>query len=159
MYQWPWRKLTDHPLAAMLFLSLILDSVKQELCLPPDKLAELMYELDRWSTRRQATKCELLSLIGKLSFAARAISVGHLLLCRLITLASNVAHLHHRIHLNAEARADITWWQAFLPTWNSTTKFIDLNSVLAADMFLHANNFLCPVHHTSYSQHRPTSGF
>ena len=70
--------------------------------MPPDKLADLMHELDRWSTRRKATKRELLSLIGKLSFAVRAVPVGRLFLHRLITLASTVAHLHHRIRLNAE---------------------------------------------------------
>ena len=93
----------EGPLTAMSFLGLILDSVKQEIRLPPDSLAELTHELDRWSTRRKATKRELLSLIGKLSFAARAVPVGHLFMRRLITLASTVAYLHHRIRLNAEA--------------------------------------------------------
>ena len=78
----------------------------------------------------------LLSLIGKLSFAVRAVPVGHLFLRRIITLASTVAQLHLQIRLNAEAHADITWWQTFLPTWNGTAKFIDSNSVLAADMHL-----------------------
>ena len=129
----------EGPLTAMSFLGLILDSVKQEIRLPPDELAELTHELDRRSTRRKATKRELLSLIGKLSFAARAVPVGRLFLRRLITLASTVVHLHNRIRLNAEAQADITWWQTFLPTWNGTAKFIDLNSVLAADMLLYAD--------------------
>ena len=44
----------EGPVTAMSFLGLILDSVKQEICLPPDKLAELMHDLDRWSTRRKA---------------------------------------------------------------------------------------------------------
>ena len=129
----------EGPLTAMSFLGLILDSVKQEIRLPPDKLAELMHELDRWSTRRKATKHELLSLIGKLSFAVRAVPAGRFFLHHLITLASTVAHLRHQIHLNAEACADITWWRTFLPTWNGTAKFIDLNSVLAVDMLLYTD--------------------
>ena len=51
----------EGPLTAVSYLGLILDSVKQEISLPPDKLAELMHELDRWSTRHKATKRELLS--------------------------------------------------------------------------------------------------
>ena len=129
----------EGPVTAMSFLGLILDSVKQKICLPPDKLAELMHELDRWNTQRKATKRELLSLISKLSLAARVVPAGRLFLRRLITLASNVAHLHHWIRLNAEARADITWWRTFLPTWNGTAKFIDPNSVLAADMLLYTD--------------------
>ena len=62
----------EGPLMAMSFLGLILDSVKQEIRLPPDKLAELMHELNRWSTRRKATKRELLSLIGKLFFGCES---------------------------------------------------------------------------------------
>ena len=110
---------------ALSFLGLILDSVKQEIRMLPEKLVDLTQELDRRSTGRKATKRELHSLIGKLLFAARAVPGGRLLLRHLITLASTVAHLHYWIHLNAEASANITWWHAFLPTWNSTAKFID----------------------------------
>ena len=132
-------EMVEGPLTAMSFFGLILDSVKQEIRLPPDELAELMHKLDRWSTRRKATKRELLSLIGKLSFVARAVPAGRLFLRCLITFTSTVAHLHHRIRLNAKERADITWWQTFLPTWNGTAKFIDLNSVLTADILLYAD--------------------
>ena len=59
-------------LTAKSFLGLILDSVKQEIPLPPETLAELVHELNRWSNRHKATKRELFSLIGKLSFVARA---------------------------------------------------------------------------------------
>ena len=98
-----------------------------------------MHELNRWRTRGKATKRELLSLIGKLSFAARAVPVGRLFLRRLITLASTVARLHHWIRLTAKARANITWWLKFLPTWNGSVKFIDQNSVLAVDMLLYTD--------------------
>ena len=50
----------EGPLTAMSFLGLTLNSVKQEICLPLGKLAELMHELDRWSTIRKATKHKLL---------------------------------------------------------------------------------------------------
>ena len=124
---------------AMSFLSLTLDSVKQEIHLPPEKLVELMHKVNTWNTRRKATKHELLSLIGKLSFAERVVPVGRLFLRRLITLTSNVAHLHHQIPLNAEAHANITWWLKFLPTWNGSAKFVDQNSVLAVDMLLYTD--------------------
>ena len=93
-----------------------------------------MHELDTWSTRRKATKCEPLSLLGKLFFAVRVVPVGSLFLHRLITLALTVAHLYHQIYLNAEASANITWWQTFLPTWYGTA-----NSVLAVDMLLYTD--------------------
>jgi len=61
---------------AMSFLGHILDSImRQEICVPPEKVAELMHELDSWSTRHKATKHEPLSLLGKLFFAARVVPV------------------------------------------------------------------------------------
>ena len=67
------------------------------------------------------------------------VSTRAIILVGCLTLESTVVHLHHRIHLNAEARADITWWWTFLPTWNGTAKFIDPNSVLAVDMLLYTD--------------------
>ena len=37
---------------------------------------------------------------------------------RLINLSTIVSKFDHRVTLNAEARADIEWWIAFLPLWN-----------------------------------------
>ena len=32
--------------------------------------------------------------------------------------------LHHLIHINSKARADIRWWNSFLPSWNGISIFI-----------------------------------
>ena len=37
---------------------------------------------------------------------------------RLIDLSTTVSELSHHISLNAEAQADIWWWNSFLPSWN-----------------------------------------
>ena len=66
---------------------------------------------------------ELLSLIGKLSFAAKVVRSGRLFLRGLIDLSTTVRRLHHRISLNSEARKDIQWWIDFLPTWNGISMF------------------------------------
>ena len=63
----------------------------------------------------KATKRDLLSLIGKLSFAAKDVPSGRLFLRRLIELSNMVSKLHHHIHLNVEVREDIIWWNRFLP--------------------------------------------
>ena len=114
----------EGPTTTLTFLGLQLNSSPQEIHLPSEKLQELLYEPDCWSSRRSTTKRELLSLIGKFSFAARAVPAGRLFLRRLIMLSMSATHLHHHIRLNTEARADISWWLAFLPSWNGTAKFI-----------------------------------
>ena len=125
----------EGPTTALPFLGLLLDSVRQEIRLPPAKL-EILQELATWAARKTTTKRELLSLIGKLSFAARAVPAGRLFLRRLITLSTTVTQLHHHVRLSADARADIAWWQSFLPSWNGTAKFIPPTATTAADMEL-----------------------
>ena len=92
--------------------------------------------MTHWLQRRKTTKRELLSLIGKLAFAARAVPAGRLFLHRLITLSTKVQCLHHHLRLNKEARADILWWHSFLPTWNGTAAFLDPEATDAHDLEL-----------------------
>eukprot|EP00731_Ephydatia_muelleri_P003450 Em0001g3450a len=60
----------EGPTTALTFLGIVLDTSAQQLRLPPDKLEELTGLIRSWLSRHKATKRELLSLIGKLSFAA-----------------------------------------------------------------------------------------
>ena len=73
-----------HPATVLPFLGLELDSVLQQICLPPDKLGEILAELTKWQSRNK-TKRKLLSLIGKLAFAARAVPAGRFFIGHLIT--------------------------------------------------------------------------
>eukprot|EP00731_Ephydatia_muelleri_P034979 Em0089g10a len=72
----------------------------------------------------KATKRELLSLIGKLSFAKVA-PAARLFLCHLIDLSTTVRKLHHHISLNALARADVMWWDSFLHLGNGVAIFVE----------------------------------
>ena len=114
----------EGPTTTLTFLGLELDTVLQQIRLPQAKLAEMLEVLTHWLHHNKTTKRELLSLIGKLAFAARAVPAGRLFLRRLITLSTKVRSLHHRVRLNEEARADICWWNSFLPTWNGTAAFL-----------------------------------
>lgn len=66
----------DGPATVLPFLGLELDSVSQQIRLPPDKLREILAELTKWQSHSKTTKRKLLSLIGKLAFAARAVPAG-----------------------------------------------------------------------------------
>ncbi|KAL5457463.1 hypothetical protein EMCRGX_G034726 [Ephydatia muelleri] len=106
----------EGPTTALTFLGIVLDTSAKQLRLPPDKLEELTGLIRCWLGRHKATKRELLSLIGKLSFAAKVVPAGRLFLRRLIDLSTTARQLHHHVTLNAEARADIKWWEDFLPS-------------------------------------------
>ena len=126
----------EGPTTIITFLGLELDSSKQQIRLPTDKLQDLLSELDSWLQRKKTTKRELLSLIGKLSFAAKAIPAGRIFTRRLISLSTTASRLHHHLRLNKQAREDLLWWQKFLPAWNGTAHFIDPTSTPAPDLDL-----------------------
>ena len=65
--------------------------------------------------------------------------MGRLFLRCLITLSTKAKRLHHHIRLNSDARADIAWWQEFLPTWNGTAQFVDQQPTDAADLELYTD--------------------
>ena len=90
----------EGPLTTIVFLGLELDSTLQHIRLPQEKLEQLQQELQLWKECKKTTKRNLLSLIGKLAFAARAVPAGRLFTRRLIALSSKVTKLHHRIRLN-----------------------------------------------------------
>eukprot|EP00731_Ephydatia_muelleri_P007891 Em0004g229a len=59
-----------------------------------------------------------------MSTMLQVVPAGRLFLRRLIQLSTTVRKLHHHIHLNPEARADLRWWNSFLPSWNGISMFI-----------------------------------
>ena len=110
------------PATCITFLGIILDSSLRQLGLPPEKLQDISCISDQiMAWRMQGYQ---LSLIGKLSFAAKVVTAGRLFLRCLIQLPTPVTRLNHHIHLNPEARADLRWRNSFLPSWNDISMFL-----------------------------------
>ena len=110
-----WEKV-EGPSTQLTFLGIEMDTTAWVLRLPQEKLWELLDELEQWSCCKSCTKHQLLSLIGKLSFA---IPAGRIFFHHLIDLSKKVQKLHYHLNLNSEAREDIHWWRSLLPSWNS----------------------------------------
>ena len=70
----------EGPSTTLTFFGLELDSISQEVRLPPEKLKSLSDQLRHWPHIRKTSKRRLLSLIGSLSFAAKAVPAGRLFL-------------------------------------------------------------------------------
>ena len=94
----------EGPATTITFFGITIDTTLQQLRLPPDKLQEMTLLIKSWLGKHKTTKRDLLSLIGKLSFAAKVVPSGRLFLRQLIELSTTVSKLHHHIHLNVEAR-------------------------------------------------------
>ena len=117
-----WSKLV-RPTTCLVFLGIELDSTALVARLPQDKLVDLNALLDDWVAKRSGSKRLVLSLVGKLMFAAQVIPAGRPYLRSLITRAHGVSALHHWVHLCKTCKADLAWWQALLRRWNGVAMF------------------------------------
>ena len=113
------------PSTLITFLGIQIDTVAQILTLPPDKLASLLQELKTFSTLHRCTKRALLSLIGKLAFAAKVTPAGRIFLRRLIDASTRAQFLHHHVRISPAVKADIHWWLQFATDWNGKGFFLD----------------------------------
>ena len=86
--------------------------------LPAEKLARIQSQIRDWSQRRVCCKQQLESLIGLLQHACRVVRPGRSFLRRMISLLSHSHRPYHHIRLTKHFRADLCWWQTFLPAWN-----------------------------------------
>ena len=85
------------PSSTITFLSIELDTVNLQLCLPEDKVSELRLIIRAWTSQssKSYTKHQLLSLIGKLHHASSVVKPGRSFLRRLISLSCSVKPLNN----------------------------------------------------------------
>ena len=100
------------------FLGIVIDTTQRQLRISDERLHELSTEVAAWLGTKRATKRKLLSLIGKLAFAAKVVRTGKAFLGRLLGAAKHVQALHHHVRLTEEARADLEWWHTCIETHN-----------------------------------------
>ena len=113
------------------FLGILIDTVKQQLELPPRKLTRIQRLIRRWRACKSFRKRDLLSLISHLHHAATVVRQGRAFVRGIIDLSCKVKRRHHHVRLTKLVRADLAWWAEFLPRWNGTSFFqADLPSVL-----------------------------
>ena len=115
---------TEGPSTCITYLGFKLDSVKQELQLPQEKLVQVRAKLSVWKNRKTGKKRELLSLIGLLQHCCQAIVLGRPFLRRLIDRAHSVSEFHHFVKLSCWEQDDIKWWFKLLQSWNGKSLFL-----------------------------------
>ena len=108
------------PTTLLTFLGIEIDSHREELRLPPEKIRALKQTLANWQGKKACRKRDLLSLIGSLSHACKVVRPGRIFLRRLIDLSTLAKNPEHFIRLNHDARSDIEWWASFIEDWNGT---------------------------------------
>ena len=108
----------EGPLTTLPFLGIVLDTSRMEARLPEEKLLKLRKEIVDWIGYTNATKREILSLVGSLQHAAKVVRCGRAFVSRMYVTAAKVRELHFYTRLNVEFRSDLCWWHTFLTDWN-----------------------------------------
>ena len=127
------------PSTSLTFLGIELDSARWEARLPDEKLTELRSLLDAFTACSSCTKRDLLSLLGKLNFAASVVAAGRTFMRRLWDCASSVPELYHRVQLAAPCKADLQWWKYLLARWNGRSFFLHRHLSLAPSLHLYTD--------------------
>ena len=126
----------EGPTTRLTFLGIVLDTVSMEASISVERKTSLLTAIHSFLTFRKCTKRQLLSLIGKLSFACKVVPAGWIFLRRLIDLSCSVTRLHHHIRITNEARLDLQWWLNFLPGWSGTSLILDSEWTISSAMHL-----------------------
>ena len=111
----------ETPSLVLTFLGLELDSIKQEVRLPKEKLIRLKALLQSWQRRRSASKHQLQCLLGHLHHAASVVRPGRSFTHSLLQALKRFNQPSHKtqwVRLSAQARDDLAWWDMFLHEWN-----------------------------------------
>ena len=135
---------------SMIFLGLLIDSVKQMVFLPKEKVMrgrELVQSmLDKPS--KKTTVKELQQLCGFLNFLCRAVVPGRAFTRRLYAYTGSDSKLkpHHHIKINSEMRADLLMWNDFLHHHSVLARpFADFSTEVTAEtLFMYSDASLNP---------------
>ena len=127
---------TEGPTTKLTFLGIDLDSELQTISIPAAKVKEIQDLFIVYTSRKHATKREILSICGQLSFATKCIPAGRIFLRRILTLAHRVKNLNYKMRLTEGFRADLQWWIDFFPKWNGSCKFLNADWIASPKMHL-----------------------
>ena len=119
-----WGKVVD-PTTRITFLGIELDSICMSIRLPSEKLDSLRLELGEFLQRRRASKRQLQSIAGKLSWAAGVVKGGRVFLRRIFDQISFLKRASHKTIISPEMRKDFLWWSNFLQTFNGKSTALD----------------------------------
>lgn len=109
------------PATVQTCLGVHFDTVQMTMSITPARLKEIETLLAFWSTKKSATKTELQSLVGKLSFVSKCVRQSRLFLSRILALLRTLKQKGHHTRITREFRNDIAWWIRFMRTYNGVS--------------------------------------
>ncbi|CAF4209424.1 unnamed protein product [Rotaria sp. Silwood2] len=118
---------TVGPAQEIEYLGIILDSNRMEARLPQAKVLRIMEMIKSLLNRRKCKKCELLVILGHMSFASRVVIPGRTFVHYLFNLTPYVRSLESHITIDRQAQLELIMWYRHLSEWNGTFFVLDPN--------------------------------
>ena len=99
------------PSTKMIFVGVLFDTIKMTLEISPGRLVEIRTLVSEWLKKTHATRKELQSLLGKLSFVSSCVGPGRIFVQRLLSfLRAIYSEPKSRFELPEYIRGDLKWW-------------------------------------------------
>ena len=97
----------EPPTKRIVFLGILIDSVKRSLSLPEDKVRQLHQLIDNFALKRHASLRQLQSLAGKLMWACQVVRGGRSFLRRILDCTHPLRVARHKVKLGPEFFEDL----------------------------------------------------
>ena len=116
------------------FLGLLIDTVRQLVCVPQDKLITGRKLIELALNKRSLRLNQLQQITGFLNFLGKAIVPGRAFTRRIYAQEKLVSKKHHHIPMSHELKQDLTCWKFFLETPQCFSRpFFDFDSNILAE--------------------------
>ena len=118
----------------MVFLGMLLDTVRQVVCVPMEKVSKAINMIAAVLKKKKITVLQLQKICGFLNFLGRCVVPGRAFTRRLYSHFNNKLKQHHHIRVTSEMKLDLAMWEQFLKHQSVYCRpFIDFSRVLVAD--------------------------
>ena len=106
------------PSPIMVYLGVKFDTVDMCMYVEDDKVAELKFELQKWSNKTVAKKFELQSILGKLIWVSKTVRWSRVFVTRIICEIRKLPSQSAKTTLSNDVRKDFLWWQTYLEVFS-----------------------------------------
>ena len=106
------------PSQSMVYLGVKFDTMAMCMYVDDDKVAELKFELAKWSKKSVAKKGELQSILGKLLWVSKTVRFSRVFVSRIICEIRKLSTQSAKTTLSYDVRKDFLWWDKYIDVFS-----------------------------------------
>lgn len=128
------------PNKRMTFKGVMFDLGTRTLEITPDRLTEIIVELEGWLSKEKASRREVQVIVGRLNFVSDCVRPGKIFMGRLLAFLRSTPK-RGKINIPPDCIKDVAWWRYFMESYNgvsmlSVESWSSPDSIMATDACL-----------------------